>query len=72
MMTCAALVLFMTLPGLALFYGGLVRRKERALRAGAMLRHRRPGHHSLVGHVRLQHGFSQWSGREPLFSGTLD
>jgi Amt family ammonium transporter len=24
MMTCAALVLFMTLPGLALFYGGLV------------------------------------------------
>src|SRR5262245_64928228 len=25
MMTCAALVLFMTLPGLALFYGGLVR-----------------------------------------------
>jgi len=28
MMTCAALVLFMTLPGLALFYGGLVRRKN--------------------------------------------
>ena len=27
-MTCAALVLFMTLPGLALFYGGLVRRKN--------------------------------------------
>jgi Amt family ammonium transporter len=27
MMTSAALVLFMTLPGLALFYGGLVRRK---------------------------------------------
>ncbi|MBW8782421.1 MAG: ammonium transporter, partial [Verrucomicrobia bacterium] len=26
MMTSAALVLFMTLPGLALFYGGLVRR----------------------------------------------
>src|SRR5436189_6291082 len=25
MMTCAALVLFMILPGLALFYGGLVR-----------------------------------------------
>src|SRR5919106_6295209 len=24
MMTCAALVLFMTLPGLALFYGGLL------------------------------------------------
>jgi Amt family ammonium transporter len=28
MMTCAALVLFMTLPGLGLFYGGLVRRKN--------------------------------------------
>src|ERR1700739_4998350 len=28
MMTCAALVLFMTLPGLALFYGGLVRQKH--------------------------------------------
>jgi Amt family ammonium transporter len=28
MMTAAALVLFMTLPGLALFYGGLVRRKN--------------------------------------------
>jgi Amt family ammonium transporter len=28
MMTCSALVLFMTLPGLALFYGGLVRKKN--------------------------------------------
>src|SRR6266480_4731897 len=28
MMTCSALVLFMTLPGLALFYGGLVRAKN--------------------------------------------
>jgi Amt family ammonium transporter len=28
MMACAALVLFMTLPGLALFYGGLVRTKN--------------------------------------------
>jgi Amt family ammonium transporter len=28
MMTAAALVLFMTLPGLALFYGGLVRKKN--------------------------------------------
>src|ERR1043165_8599166 len=27
-MTCAALVLFMTLPGLALFYGNLVRKKN--------------------------------------------
>ena len=28
LMTCSALVLFMTLPGLALFYGGLVRSKN--------------------------------------------
>jgi ammonium transporter, Amt family len=28
LMTCSALVLFMTLPGLALFYGGLVRKKN--------------------------------------------
>ena len=28
LLTCAALVLFMTLPGLALFYGGLVRSKN--------------------------------------------
>lgn len=28
MMICAALVLFMTLPGLSLFYGGLVRKKN--------------------------------------------
>ena len=28
MMVCTALVLFMTLPGLALFYGGLVRKKN--------------------------------------------
>ncbi len=28
MMICSALVLFMTLPGLALFYGGLVRKKN--------------------------------------------
>src|SRR4029077_7547634 len=28
MMTAAALVLFLTLPGLALFYGGLVRQKN--------------------------------------------
>lgn len=28
MLTCTALVLFMTVPGLAMFYGGLVRRKN--------------------------------------------
>ena len=40
MMTCAALVLFMTLPGLALFYGGLVRSEKRPChRRGPVLRH---------------------------------
>jgi Amt family ammonium transporter len=29
MLVCSALVLMMMGPGLALFYGGLVRRKER-------------------------------------------
>ena len=28
LLTCAAIVIFMTLPGLALFYGGLVRSKN--------------------------------------------
>ena len=28
MLTCSALVLFMTAPGLAMFYGGLVRKKN--------------------------------------------
>ena len=53
MMTCAALVLFMTLPGLALFYGGLVRRKNVLSVHGAVSRLRRPGHHPVVG-GRLQ------------------
>jgi hypothetical protein len=48
MMTCAALVLFMTLPGLALFYGGLVRAKS-PFSTGAMPGHRRAGHDRLVG-----------------------
>ena len=42
LLTATALVLFMTLPGLALFYGGLVRAEERALDAHAVLRHRLP------------------------------
>lgn len=29
MMICTALVLFMTIPGIALFYGGLLRSKKR-------------------------------------------
>ena len=49
MMTSSALVLFMTLPGLALFYGGLVRRKNVLSVHGAVPRLRRPGHHPVVG-----------------------
>ena len=61
MMTCAALVLFMTLPGLALFYGGLGPGKKRAVRAGAMSRHSRAGHHSLVGGGLLPRFFARMS-----------
>lgn len=35
MMICTALVLFMTIPGIALFYGGLIRGKKRAVDADA-------------------------------------
>ena len=48
MMTSTALVLFMTLPGLALFYGGLVRRKKRAVGHGAVPRLRGVRHHLVV------------------------
>ena len=53
MMTSAALVLFMTLPGLALFYGGLVRRKNVLSVLRAVLRLRRHRHDPVVG-LRLQ------------------
>ena len=43
MLTSSLLVLLMTMPGLALFYGGLVRVEERAVGADAVLRHRLDG-----------------------------
>ena len=52
MMVSSALVLFMTLPGLALFYGGLVRKKEHPVRHRPMFRHHRSGDNPL-GRVRL-------------------
>ena len=55
MMVCAALVLFMTLPGLALFYGGLVRTKNVLSVMAQCLGLAGIVTHSLVG-VRLQHG----------------
>ena len=57
-MTAAALVLFMTLPGL----GAVLRRagstEECPLRRGAVLLHHGNGHHSLVD-LRLQPGVSR-------------
>jgi len=57
-MTSAALVLFMTLPGLALFYGGLVRHKNVLSVMAQCLLLSALGHDSLVG-VRLQPGLPQ-------------
>ena len=49
MMISAALVLFMTLPGLALFYGGLVRRKNVLSVMAQCLGCAGRGHHPVVG-----------------------
>ena len=53
MMICAALVLFMTLPGLFLFYGGLVRAKNVLSDRRAVHRPCRHGRPHVVG-VRIQ------------------
>ncbi|MEI9893135.1 MAG: hypothetical protein WDN28_04300 [Chthoniobacter sp.] len=55
MMASAALVLFMTLPGLALFYGGPRPQEERAQRLCPKPRLRRSGDRPLVG-LRLLAG----------------
>jgi len=57
MMTSAALVLFMTLPGLALFYGGLVRRKNVLSVLAQCLGIAGLVNHPVVG-LRLQHRLS--------------
>ena len=54
-LTSTALVLFMTIPGLSLFYGGLVRGKNVPQRADAMLHHHLPHVDPLDGR-RLQPG----------------
>jgi len=48
MLTSTALVLMMTIPGLALFYGGMVRKKKRAGDADAKLRSHVCGDHFMV------------------------
>ena len=54
LLTSTALVLFMTLPGLALFYGGLVRKKNVLSVLRAMLPDHRLDDHP-VGHLQLRH-----------------
>jgi hypothetical protein len=45
----------MTIPGLALFYGGMVRKKNVLATRDAELRHHLPGHRAVDDH-RLQPG----------------
>ncbi len=66
-MTSAALVLFMTLPGLALFYGGLVRRKN-VLSVMAQCFFITGMVTILWWHLRLQPGLPP---RQPAFLGDL-
>ena len=54
MLTSMALVLMMTVPGLALFYGGMVRKKNVLADSDAELRDHVPRHGPL-GHRGLQH-----------------
>ena len=48
MLTSTAIVLMMTIPGLALFYGGMVRKKNVLVGRDAVLRDRLCHHHRLV------------------------
>ena len=61
MLTSTALVLMMTIPGLALFYGGMVRKIDTPGDHGAELRHHLPGDRALDD-CRLQPRF-QWRRR---------
>ena len=56
LLTSSALVLMMTIPGLALFYGGMVRRKNVLIDLDAEL-HPRRRHLDRMGAVRLQPRF---------------
>ena len=55
MIVSTILVLLMTIPGIALFYGGLVRQKKRVERHHAVCGDSRGGEH-LMGGFRLQLG----------------
>lgn len=56
---CSALVLLMTAPGLALFYGGLVRQEKRAFDDLAELHNGWCGD-DYLGNLRLQFGVWGW------------
>ena len=49
MLTSTALVLMMTIPGLALFYGGMVRKMNVLATVMQCFRHLLPGHHAVDG-----------------------
>ena len=65
MLTASALVLLMTIPGLALFYCGLVRTKNGHQHAHAGVHHRMPRLHPLGG-LRLQPGLHATAGVQRL------
>ena len=72
-----ALVLFMTLPGLALFYGGLGARAQCIKRVYAMLSHRVPDELALVGLRAIQIAFGPadsgfWGGLDKAFLAGVD
>src|SRR5438045_1605163 len=66
MMTASALVLFMTLPGLALFYGGLVRQKNVLSVLAQCL-----GIAGMVAMIWWAVGYSRWFSRGSPFIGGL-
>jgi ammonia channel protein AmtB len=59
MLTSTALVLMMTIPGLALFYGGMVRKTERARHDDAELCHLRMVTRGLDGYGHYGLAFRQ-------------
>ena len=70
MLTATVLVLMMTIPGLALFYAGLVRAKNVVSMLTAGLRHRLPGG-GVVGHLWLQPGLHRRRRRSTAIVGGL-
>ena len=70
MLTSVALVLMMTIPGLALFYGGMVRKKNVRRHGDDELRHHLPGHRPL-GDLHLQPGLHRRARRSSAASSRV-